>query len=61
MKIDVNNLPSEVSIIDLTDVTLREQYEVGNGVLNSNFHNYAERFMEVLLVGDIPADCIQYA
>lgn len=60
VEIDVNRLPSNVSIIDLTSEELREPYEVRDEETNRKFHKFAQKYREVLLVGNIPANCLQY-
>ncbi|XP_063447029.1 probable serine/threonine-protein kinase DDB_G0278845 [Mytilus trossulus] len=60
VEIDVNKLPLNVSIIDLTSEELREPYEVRDEETNRKFHKFARTYREVLLVGNIPANCLQY-
>ncbi|XP_063445293.1 uncharacterized protein LOC134725419 [Mytilus trossulus] len=60
VEIDVNNLPLKVNIIDLTEENLRKDYAYGKEETIRNFHRYAESHGEVLLVGYIPAYCLQY-
>lgn len=60
VEIDVNRLPLNVSIIDLTSEELREPYEVKDEKTNKRFHIFARQYGEVLLVGNIPANCLQY-
>ncbi|XP_063447628.1 uncharacterized protein LOC134727179 [Mytilus trossulus] len=60
--IDVNNLPSDVAIIDLTNENIRKKYELqNNDYLNEKFHKFAASYGEVLLEGYIPPDCLEYA
>lgn len=60
--IDVNNLPSDVAIIDLTKENIRKEYELrNNDNINEKFHKFAASHGEVLLEGYIPADCIEHA
>ncbi|CAC5409628.1 unnamed protein product [Mytilus coruscus] len=58
VEIDVNNLPSNVNIIDLTSEELRKQYEEWDKEINRQFHRFAASHGEVLLVGFVPADCL---
>lgn len=60
VEIDVGKLPSNVDIIDLTSEELRKPHEVCNENTNNTFHKFAQAHGEVLLVGHIPADCLQY-
>ncbi|CAG2199804.1 unnamed protein product [Mytilus edulis] len=62
VKIDVNNLPLNVNLIDLTEKHLREDHELPNrDAINKDFHRFAESHGEVLLEGHVPSDCLEYA
>ncbi|XP_071129376.1 uncharacterized protein [Mytilus edulis] len=62
VKIDVNNLPLNVNLIDLTEKHLREDHELPNrDDINQDFHRFAESHGEVLLDGPVPSDCLEYA
>lgn len=61
VEIDVNNLPLTVKIIDLTEGNLRKTFEfLKEEEIIRKFNRYAESHGEVLLVGYIPAYCLQY-
>ncbi|XP_052068404.1 uncharacterized protein LOC127707732 [Mytilus californianus] len=61
VEIDVNNLPLDVDIIDLTEENLRKSHEARNDDdIKRKFHRFAASHGEVLLVGYIPADCLKY-
>lgn len=60
IKIDINNLPDNVEIIDLRDYFERMKYIEGDDEDEiRKFNNFANKFEEVLIAGYIPASCIQ--
>ena len=59
VEIDVNELPENVKLIDLTTRDLRKQYELGSFIIDSKFHKHAEEFGEVLLEGSVPSNCLK--
>lgn len=53
-EIDVENLPDDVKIIDITTASLRNQFKVRDTDINAKFNKFAERHSEVLLTGMVP-------
>ena len=61
VKIQIDKLPSGVAIIDLRTQENRYQY-IDNDVDNDSickFSNFATYFEEVLLIGNVPAWCLE--
>jgi hypothetical protein len=49
----------EVEIIDLRTRINREIYEPHNGMkTKERFHEFADKYSEVLLVGRVPPECL---
>lgn len=54
------DLAPGVEVIDLRDLSVRQIYIPPNALDIDKFNNFANAFEEVLLVGNIPANCIQW-
>lgn len=61
IKIKIETLPQNVKMIDLRDKPERMKYikYTDDTAKIRKFHNFANKFNEVLLAGHIPASCIK--